>query len=147
MFWQRFALPENPPELKTRVKVSRDQVKKATKLMRELSRELDGFPVVLSQFGNVVSAGGLDDDPATAQQLAKAINRSWTDGQERLAREIICFEEEIVGAGKEQTSFRLYSIHVLDALTLTVGWQLSVSLTQLRAEVSDMREKLLDVFS
>lgn len=111
-------------------------------LIERLSRAAGSFPVVLSQDGEVVCCAGLADE-TLARRFARLADRLWRVGGP--AREVIRFEEELIGEGDEQHGYMIYSAHVTGALTLTVGWQLSLSLTQLRAEAADIIEELRGV--
>jgi hypothetical protein len=39
----------------------------------------------------------------------------------------------------------LYAAHIKGGLTLTTGWELALSLTQMRAEVGDAKTELLQI--
>lgn len=129
-------LPEGPPPLHERVELSEQQVQKVAEELAALSASLDSLPVVLSQDGEVVGFAGTQE-AEIADRIAKMADRLWREGATRIARELIRFEEETVSEASERANFLLYSAHIYGALVLTVGWQMSVSLTQMRAEVAD----------
>jgi hypothetical protein len=126
------ALPISPPPLQEHVTISRGKKEQADTVLAELSARLESLPVVLSQDGEAVGfAGGID--PTFANRIARVIERVWQDGAMRIAREFIRFEEEILEDSAGRSSYVLYSTHVVGAVTLTVGWQLSLPVTQLRS--------------
>ncbi len=129
-------LPEGPPPLHERVELSEQQIQKLAEELAALSASLDSLPVVLSQDGEVVGFAGTQD-VEIADRIAKMADRIWREGATRIARELIRFEEETVSDMSERSNFLLYSAHLSGALVLTIGWQMSVSLTQVRAEVAD----------
>jgi hypothetical protein len=108
-----------------------------------LSRGLDAMPVVLSQQADVIAFAG-QGDADLAKQIAQHANEGWQQGATDIAREYIRFQEETFSIGDKRLTLLLYSRHITDALVLTVGWQIAVSLTQIRAEMSDARLDLLD---
>jgi hypothetical protein len=85
-------------------------------------------------------------EEASLEHVARTVARLWQDGSNRLARELIRFEEEIVEGETERLSFFLYSVHINGAVTLTLGWNPSLSLTQLRAEATDVKAALQRIF-
>jgi hypothetical protein len=102
------------------------------------------MPVVLSQEGEVIgSAGPLSE--LVAERLAKTAARVWREGSSRLAREFVRFEEEVIDEADQRANLLIYSAHVVGGITLTIGWQMSVSLTQVRAEVSDAKAELVKI--
>ncbi len=121
--------------------LSDEQRHRAAGLIADLSRSLGALPVVLSQEGEAICAAGLADE-RHAERLARIAGRIWREGVHRTAREAIRFEEEVLDSSDERASFMIYTAHVAGALTLTIGWQLSPSLTQLRAEAEDVIEEL-----
>jgi|GEM_PF-920770 len=135
MPWKSASLPEGPPPLNEQITLSSAQLEAAQLVANNLSEGLEGIPVVLSQDGAVVAAGGGPE--SLTERLARHAARAWMEGATSLARELIRFEEEIPEESPERVAYLLYSAHVIGALTLSVGWQMSASLTQLRAEVSD----------
>jgi hypothetical protein len=139
MTWNDFRLPDSPPALQLTMPISEQQRARAEEIIARLSEALDYLPVVLSQQGKVICASGFASENAAAQ-LARAIERVWNDGKDHVAREVIRFEEEIIEETEGRTNFKLYSLHIDGAVTLTVGWDLSVSLTLLRAEIADAKE-------
>jgi hypothetical protein len=136
MNWDRYQLPDQPLDLDTPVDLSRGQHKEAVQIISALSEALGNLPVVLSQDGKVVCYSDTTDEPA-AQRLARIAGRVWREGQVQNAQEAIRFEEEIVEGLQERMNLMLYTTHVGGALTLSIGWQITISLTQLRAEASD----------
>jgi predicted regulator of Ras-like GTPase activity (Roadblock/LC7/MglB family) len=116
------------------------QIEQIGTILSQLSDALDGLPVVASQQGDVIQFAGASD-PLIAERLARVADRAWRDGAAHIAREVIRFEEEVIEE-IERANYVVYSIHVADALTLTVGWQTTISLTQLRAEVSDAKAQI-----
>jgi hypothetical protein len=139
-------LPDSPPALGERIELSGDHTKKLNKIVAELSEALDGMPVVLSQQGDVVAYAGLAED-AAAERIARLANRMWRDGENHLAREVVRFEEETVEKTDETTNLMLYSRHINGALVLSISWHIALSLTQIRAEVGDVRQDLLKLLS
>ncbi len=144
MTWPKFQLPDSPPPLTERVTLSRKQTEKAEELLSDLAVALETFPVVLCQQGEVVCYAGTPDEKI-AERIARLADRVWREGATRVAREVIRFNEEVIDEQTERTSFMLYSAHVSGALTLAVGWRLTLSLTQLRAEVGDTIQELKQV--
>jgi hypothetical protein len=137
-------LPESPPDLDQQIKLSAAKVKKAQEVLTTLSASLESLPVVLSQEGDVIaSAGPLGE--TVAARLAKVAARVWREGGTRLARELVRFEEEVIDEADEHTNVLIYSAHIAGGVTLTVGWQVALSLTQMRAEVSDARAELVKI--
>ncbi len=141
MVWERYRAPHTPPPLEERVTLSDEQRQRAAALIAGLSQSLEALPVVLSQEGEVICSAGLADE-RHAERLTRVAGRIWREGADQTAREVIRFEEEVLGSNDERTSFMIYTAHVAGALTLTIGWQLSPSLTQLRAEVGDVIAEL-----
>lgn len=137
MMWERYRAPDTPPPLEERIILSEEQRQRAADLIAGLSQSLEALPVVLSQEGEVMCYAGLADE-RHAERLARVAGRIWREGADQAAREVIRFEEEVLGSNDEWTSFMIYTAHVAGALTLTIGWQLSPSLTQLRAEAGDV---------
>lgn len=135
-------MPDTPPPLDALIELSTQQLKQASDILAELSQALSDLPVVLSQDGEIVTCAG-DVDEATFEKIARLTNRVWREGAHRNAREYIRFEEEVFGSEDERANLLLYSIHIDGGLTLSLGWQLTISLTQLRAEASDAKEALL----
>ena len=125
-------LPTSPPPLNERITISTGKKEQADTVLAELSARLESLPVVLSQDGEAVGfAGGID--PTFADRIARVIDRIWREGATRIAREFIRFEEEILEDSSGRNSFVLYSTHVVGAVTLTVGWQISLPVSQLRS--------------
>lgn len=137
-------LPEQPPAIEQAVAMNEDQRKRARTRLKQLSKGLEGCPVLLSQDGNLEAhAGSISAE--NAERIARQVGRLWQEGSALLARELIRFEEERLEEGSERASYMLYSLHIEGALTLTVGWQSSASLTQIRAESSDLCEELYEI--
>ncbi len=135
MLSTKYRLPDEPPALRERQQLSNAQRERALRTVNDLSTALEALPVVLAQQGEVVcAAGGVSG--AAASHMAQQAARAWQQGEQHPAREIIRFDGE---AG------RLYSVHVAGALTLIVRWQPPLSLTQLRAEAADARERLVRI--
>ena len=139
--FQQDDLPDTPPELSDRVTLSEQQVQEADVILSELSEDMDTLPVVLSQDGSVISFTGVEDEEI-AERIAKLAGRTWNEGANRQAREFIRFAEETFGEESERSNLLLYSVHVAGAVTLTVGWRMPISLTQIRADVGDARLSL-----
>lgn len=141
------ALPDEPPPLHERLAVSEQQVEKTQTILDGLSQALDTLPAVLSQDGDVISYAGTDN-PAVVEHIAKLAGRIWNEGATRPARELIRFEEETIDDEEtaERANLLLYSAHIEGAITLTIGWEMSISLTQIRAEVVNVKGKLARVF-
>ncbi len=133
-----------PPPLDQRIALSNQQIEQIGKVMTSLTRDLDGLPVLVSQQGELISAAGAPT-PEVTERLTRVTERLWRDGGRHSAREVIRFEEESIEE-VERANYVLYSVHIAGAVTLTVGWQLSVSLTQVRAEVQDAKEQLTRIF-
>jgi len=136
-------LPDTPPSLEQRIALTDQQIEQIGRLTIQLSEALDGLPVVVSQQGEIVHSAGAVDH-VVAERLVRVADRVWREGGSHIAREVIRFEEEVIEE-IERANFVVYSIHIAGALTLTVGWQMAISLTQLRAEVSDVKAQLLRV--
>jgi hypothetical protein len=137
---------ETAPALQNRLELSPDQVAGTREVLARLSQGLDSLPVILSQDGDVVSYGGPVEEE-TAERLARLASRVWHEGATHPSRELIRFEEETLGEESSgRANLMLYSAHVVGALTLTVGWEITVSLTQVRAEVADARRQLMNLF-
>ncbi len=141
-------LPEAPPDLDQTVKLSAAQIKKAKAVLDELSDALENLPAVLSQDGKVVTSAGSASD-AVVERIAKVAARSWREGGSRLSRELIRFEEESIEeeAAEKRANLMVYSAHISGALTLSLGWQMTISLTQIRAEVSDAKSDLQSILN
>jgi hypothetical protein len=138
---------EIAPALQNRVELSPEQVAGTRDLLARLSQGIDALPVILSQDGDVVSFGG-PVEVETAERLARLASRVWQEGATRPSRELIRFEEESISEDSSgRTNLMLYSVHVVGALTLTVGWEIAISLTQVRAEVADARRQLMHLFA
>jgi hypothetical protein len=129
------------PTLDERIVLTPPQVEQIAAWLGALSRDLDGLPVVISQQGEVLAVGGLVD-PMIGERLARAADRLWRGGVSTPAREVIRFEEENI-PDVERANYLIYSAQMLGALILTVGWQMTISLTQTRAEVADMRARIV----
>jgi len=141
------SLPEAPPELGKSIKLSAAQVKKARTALEGLSASLENLPIVLSQDGKVTTSAGPASE-AVIERIAKVAGRSWNDGKDRLSRELIRFEEESIEDDPDnRANLMIYSAHISGALTLSVGWQMTISLTQIRAEVSDARSELENILN
>jgi hypothetical protein len=137
-------LPESPPELDQEIEVDIDQVRKAQTVLAGLCSSLENLPVILSQEGKVITQAGAQDD-VVAERLAKTAARVWREGSNRLSRELVRFEEEVIDEVDSRANFLIYSAHITGGITLTVGWQLTLSLTQVRAEVGDVRAELVKI--
>jgi hypothetical protein len=146
MLSQRYQLPDVPPALQQRTRVTRQQRQDALKQINGLSTALDSMPVLLTQDGEVICSAGMMAEEASLEHVARTVARLWEAGANRLARELIHFEEEIVEGETERFSFYLYSVHISGAITLTLGWNPSLSLTQLRAEAIDVKTALQRIF-
>lgn len=133
MLSNKYRLPGAPPALGERYRMSESQRERAQDTIDELSAALDALPVVLSQQGEVVCLAAGTAGAAAVQMAAQAAH-AWQGGERSLARELIDFDGDAGG---------LYSTHVAGALTLTIRWQPPLSLTQLRAEAADARERLV----
>ena len=139
-------LPETPPDLDQIISLSDDQIRQVAQIVAELSSALDSSPVVVSQEGKVITSAGAPTDEA-AERIAKLVARIWREGHDRLARELIRFEEEAIDEENERANLMIYSAHIAGGITLTVGWQLALSLTQIRAEVGDVKQQLARMIS
>jgi len=137
--------PATPPPLDQRLMLSDAQVEEIKRVLLSLSKDLDGLPVIVSQQGELIGAAG-SPAPEVSERLTRVTERLWREGSAHTAREVIRFEEESIEE-VERANYILYSVHLAGAVTLTVGWQLSVSLTQVRAEVLDAREQLTRIFN
>jgi hypothetical protein len=137
-------LPESPPDLDQQIKLSAQKVKKAQEVLTTLSASLEAMPVVLSQEGDLIASAGPKGE-MVSERLAKVAARVWREGGSRLARELVRFEEEEIDEGDEHTNLLIYSAHIAGGVTLTVGWQVTLSLTQVRAEVGDARAELVKI--
>jgi hypothetical protein len=146
MLSQRYQLPDAPPALEQRTHVTRQQRQDALKQINDLSAALDSMPVLLTQDGEVICSAGIMTEETSLEHVARTVARLWKDGANRLARELIRFEEEIVEGETERFSFYLYSVHISGAITLTLGWNPSLSLTQLRAEATGVKTALQRIF-
>jgi hypothetical protein len=134
-------LPTTPPPLDQRIELSASQVRQIAGLLSALSRDLDGLPVVLSQQGEVIGMGGANTH-IVPERLARAADRLWRNTANHPAREVIRFEEESIEE-VERANYMIYSAHIEGALILSVGWHTAISLTQIRAEVTDVRHRIL----
>ena len=131
--------------LHERLEISESQVEEAQRVADSLAGALS-LPVLLSQDGDVVALSQIDE-VGTAERLARHIGRIWNEGASRNAREVIRFEEEIIGSDDtDRMNILLFSVHIERALTLTIGWETSISLTRIRAEVAAIRNDLARVF-
>jgi hypothetical protein len=134
-------LPTTPPPLDQRLDLSADQIEQIRGLLSALSRDLDGLPVVVSQQGEMIGAGNTSSQ-VVPERLARAADRLWRSSSMHPAREVIRFEEESIEE-VERANYMIYSAHIVGALILSVGWQTAISLTQVRAEVSDVRQRIV----
>jgi hypothetical protein len=135
-------LPTTPPPLHQRIDLTASQVQQIAGLLSALSRDLDGLPVVLSQQGEMIGAGGANTQ-IVPERLARAADRLWRNtANHHPAREVIRFEEESIEE-VERANYMIYSAHIEGALILSVGWHTAISLTQIRAEVTDVRHRIL----
>jgi hypothetical protein len=134
-------LPTTPPPLNQRIELSNNQMQQIAGLLSALSRDLDGLPVVLSQQGEVIGMGGANTQ-IVPERLARAADRLWRNTASHPAREVIRFEEESIEE-VERANYMIYSAHIEGALLLSVGWHTAISLTQVRAEVTDVRHRIL----
>lgn len=135
------ATPSVPPPLSERVAISEEQVKKAKEVVISFGGGLEGAAVLLTQMRDVVAYSGvLSDENVT--KLAETADAIWWANQESPAREVIRFEDVIYLEKEERHNLGLYSIHVMGALVLVIGWPVEVSLTQLRAEAYDAVARL-----
>ena len=137
-------LPEAPPDLDQGITLDLEQARKAQTVLAELCSSLENLPVILSQEGQVIAQAGAQDE-VVAERLAKSVAKAWREGSSRLARELIRFAEEVIDEADARSNFLAYSAHIAGGITLTVGWQVTLSLTQVRAEVSDARAELLKI--
>lgn len=139
-------LPETPPPLNQRIEFTDGQVQQIHSLLSRLSTALDSLPVVLSQDGDLITEVGSEND-LIADRIAKLTGRVWNEGATRTARELIRFQEETIDdeEASSRANLMLYSIHVSGAVTLSVGWDISISLTQIRAEVADIKNDLFEI--
>jgi len=137
-------LPEAPPDLDQEITLSLEQARKTQSILAELCSSLENLPVILSQEGQVIAQAGAQDE-VVAERLAKSAAKAWREGSGRLARELIRFEEEVIDEADARANFLIYSAHIAGGITLTVGWQVTLSLTQVRAEVSDARAELVKI--
>lgn len=136
-------LPTTPPPLDETVDLSDSDIEQIAAVLGALSRDLDGLPVIVSQKSTMVaSAGALN--ALVPERLARVSERLWRDGVRYPAREVIRFEEESIEE-VERANYMVYSVHIMGALTLTVGWQTTISLTQVREEVADVKRRILRI--
>jgi hypothetical protein len=142
--FEPYRLPKDPPALEQRITVSQQDAGKIHRVVARLSQELELLPVILSQEGEVIAFAELPN-AASAEHIAKLIGRIWHDGAHRNARELVRFEEETIDEADDRTNVMLYSTHIAGAITLTIGWNVSISLTQIRAEVHDVKIELLRI--
>lgn len=135
-------LPDSPPPLRERLAISQEQIEEAQRILDTLAGALD-LPAILSQDGDVIAHAGTDNQ-VVIERMARLAGRVWTEGATRVARELIRFEEETIGDddSPERVNLMLYSAHITGAMTLTIGWDISTSLTQVRAEIADTRDQL-----
>ncbi len=136
-------LPEGPPALGQHIAIS-GHIGKIQKVVAKLSQELEALPVVLSQDGEPIAFAGLQS-ATSAEHIAKLVDRVWQEGAHRQAREFVRFEEESIDGTDERTMMMFYSTHIAGGVVLTIGWNVSISLTQIRAEVNDVKLELLDI--
>lgn len=140
-FWERYQLPDLPPAIDEPVAITADYREEAAKIVAGLSRALEGAPVVLAQHGQAIAGSGPLSQQAEAQ-FARIVDRLWRDGSSERAREVLRFEEEDLGEEGQSLTVMTYSAHVAGGLTLSVGWQADMPLTQVRAETADARQRL-----
>ena len=141
MLWDKYQLPTEPPALQQPVTLTEAERVEAERILNNLSTALNALPVVLSQQGSVECAARTTKAEA-AERIAQASHRIWQEGATCPAREVIRFAEEAIGEPPERTNVMIYSAHVTGALTLSIGWRPSISLTQLRAEAADAGREL-----
>lgn len=137
------SLPTAPPPLDQRVHLNARQVDQIHMVTARLSELLEDLPVVVSQQGEIIGLAGTGGQ-VVAERLVRVADRLWREGASHTAREVIRFEEEHIEE-VERANFVVYSAHVANALIITVGWQMLVSLTQVRAEVSDAKSQMLRI--
>jgi hypothetical protein len=137
------SLPTTPPPLGQRVALTDRQAEQIGQVLTRLTELLEDLPVAISQQGEIISFAGAGGQ-LVAERLVRVAERLWRDGATYSAREVIRFEEEHIEE-VERANFVVYSAHVASALIITVGWQMTVSLTQVRAEVSDAKAQVLKV--
>ncbi|NDJ54467.1 MAG: hypothetical protein GYB68_15460 [Chloroflexi bacterium] len=137
-------LPETPPAFSENIALDNKQIDGLQRIVSDLSESLESLPVVLSQDGHINAYAGRVSR-GVAEQLAKVTDRTWREGATRIARELLRFAEETIDSEDERGNFLIYSIHIEGAMTLTVGWELTVSLTQIRAEVVDAKQAIQNI--
>lgn len=136
-------LPTTPPPLDEMISLSDGSIQQIADALDALSRDLDGLPVIVSQKSQIIASAGVLSE-AVPERLARVTERLWRDGVRHPAREVIRFEEESIEE-VERANYMLYSVHIMGALTLTVGWQTTISLTQVREEVADVKRRMLRI--
>jgi hypothetical protein len=139
-------LPVSPPNLDQTLSLSDGDIKKIQVVLNELSEGLESLPVVVSQENQVIAMAGVPDS-SIAERISKQAWRTWREGSQRLARELLRFEEEVFEETEARASLMIYSAHIAGPLVLSVGWQLPLSLTQVRAETSDARSRIEKVLN
>lgn len=139
-------LPDSPPDLDQAISLTEGEIKKIQAVLKELSEGLEALPVVVSQENHVVAMAGVPD-PLIAERISKQAWRTWREGSHYLARELLRFEEEVFEETEARASLMIYSAHIAGSLVLSVGWQLPLSLTQVRAETSDARAQIMKILA
>lgn len=139
------SLPDGPPPLDQRIDASESQLRRAHTVLSDLSLGLESLPLVLSQDGEVLDHLG-EISAEGAASMAEQTVRVWREGATRHAREFIRFAEEVYDSTPERANYVLYSMHIAGALTLSIGWRMTLSLTQIRAETVDASQELRRIF-
>jgi len=141
------SLPDSILPLHQRLTLSDEQVEAAGRLLDGMSRRLGSPPVILSQDGDLILSAGVPDR-YMVERLARIAGRTWEGGRERITPEFIRFKEETFGdEGVNRLNIIIYSMHVSGALTLSIGWELSLTLMELREEVGRAKNELLQILA
>jgi len=136
-WWDKYQIPAQPPQIDKPVTLTEHEASAAGHLVSELSETLGGTPVILSQQGQVVRASGLSKQEAAA--VAGAVYKVWRRDARSVAREIIRFTP----GTHQRLAQSFLGLHVVQGLTLTVGWQDGLTLNRLRTETANTRSQLL----
>jgi adenylosuccinate lyase len=139
-------LPDSPPDLDQTISLTEGDIKKIEAVLKELSEGLEALPVVVSQESQVVAMAGVPD-PSIAERISKQAWRTWREGSQNSARELLRFEEEVFEETEARANLMIYSTHIAGSLVLSVGWQLPLSLTQVRAETGDARSQIMKLLA
>ena len=125
------------------IDLSTDQIESATAILVEFSVALDDQPLILSQDGRVIASSGLRAE-AVAERIARAADRLWNRDTGMNTPEVISFAEITIEEA-DRANFMLYSRHITGPVILSVGWDGTPPLAELRAGIRHAVTQLLGI--